>query len=134
MFKSNFRIIWLSWLQSSIWISCSSIWISNIFSGLKQSLILHETRGFEKMLKSSYDNIFVNKTCMNWISELIISKGQGTVFTQLKTSTSQRIRTSITRKFVSCNFSMDQLDLYFFGGDDLSFDTYLSYKYKWMIW
>ena len=46
---------------------------------------------------------------------------------------SQRIRTSITGKFVSCNFSMDQLDLIFFGGDDLSFDTYLSYKYKWMI-
>ena len=38
----------------------------------------------------------------------------------------QCIRTSITRKFLSCNFSMDQLDLYFFGGDDLSFDTYLS--------
>ena len=46
---------------------------------------------------------------------------------------SQRITISITRKFVSYNFSMDQLDLYFFGGDDLSFDTYLSYKYKWMI-
>ena len=45
----------------------------------------------------------------------------------------QRIRTSITRKYVSCNFSMDRLDLNVFGGDDLSFDTYLSYKYKWMI-
>ena len=47
--------------------------------------------------------------------------------------TSQRIRTSITRKFVSCNFSMDQLVLCLLGGDDLSFDSYLSYKYKWMI-
>ena len=46
---------------------------------------------------------------------------------------SQRITTSITRKFVSCNFPMDRLDLNFFGGDDLSFDTYLSYMYKWMI-
>ena len=36
---------------------------------------------------------------------------------------SQRVTTSITRKFVLCNFSMDQLDLHFFGGDDLSFDT-----------
>ena len=53
-------------------------------------------------------------------------------FTFLK-SMAQRITISITRKFVSCNFSMDQLDLIFFGGDDLSFDTYLSYKYKWMI-
>ena len=48
--------------------------------------------------------------------------------------TPQRITTSITRKFDSCNFSMDQLDLTFFGEDDLSFDTYLSCKYKWMIW
>ena len=49
-------------------------------------------------------------------------------------STAQRITISITRKFVSCNFSMDRLDLDFFGGDDLSFDTYLPYTYKWMIW
>ena len=41
-------------------------------------------------------------------------------------NTPQRITISITRQFVSCNFSMDQLDLTIFGGDDLSFDTYLS--------
>ena len=39
-------------------------------------------------------------------------------------SFSQRITISIIRKFVSCKFSMDQLDVNFFGGDDLSLDTY----------
>ena len=46
----------------------------------------------------------------------------------------QRITISITWKFVSRNFSIDQLGLNFLNGDALLSVTYLSYKYKLMIW